>query len=76
MICGFECNHKYTLRLMREDNLLCLRAPRSVIKTTDSRHGFALYPNLAAEMVLTGINQLWVADITTSDYCASSSTWR
>jgi putative transposase len=61
---GFECNHKRTLRLMREDNLLCLRAPHSFIKTTDSRHGFAIYPNLAAEMVLTGINQLWVADIT------------
>src|SRR5262245_14197992 len=61
---GFECNHKRTLRLMRQDNLLCLRAPRSFIKTTDSRHGFATYPNLAAKMILTGINQLWVADIT------------
>lgn len=61
---GFECNHKRTLRLMRQDNLLCLREPHSFIKTTDSQHGFAIYPNLAAELVLTGINQLWVADIT------------
>jgi transposase InsO family protein len=32
--------------------------------TTDSNHGRKVYPNLAAEMTLTGINQLWVADIT------------
>jgi transposase InsO family protein len=32
--------------------------------TTDSHHPFAVYPNLAAGMKLTDVNQLWVADIT------------
>ena len=48
---------------MREDNLLCLRK-RSFIRTTDSRHSLAVYPNLVPELTLTSINQLWVADIT------------
>ncbi len=50
-------------RIMREDNLLCLRRRKFVI-TTDSDHDRPVYPNRAREMVLTGINQLWVADIT------------
>ena len=48
---------------MREDNLLCLRKRKFVV-TTDSKHGRKVYPNLAREMTLTGINQLWIADIT------------
>jgi len=60
---GQLVNHKRVRRLMREDNLLCVRR-RSFVRTTDSRHGFTVYPNLAREMVLTDINQLWVADIT------------
>jgi transposase InsO family protein len=34
------------------------------VATTDSRHGHPVYPNLAAKMNLTDVNQLWVADIT------------
>jgi len=60
---GQRVNHKRVRRLMREDNLLCVRR-RSFVRTTDSRHGFRVYPNLARKMVLTDINQLWVADIT------------
>lgn len=60
---GYVANHKRVLRLMREDNLLCLRR-RSFIRTTDSCHSLRVYPNLAADLVLTNINQLWVADIT------------
>lgn len=60
---GQVVNHKRVRRIMREDNLLCLRR-RSFVRTTDSRHGLTVYPNLAREMSLTGINQLWVADIT------------
>jgi putative transposase len=60
---GVEANHKRVLRLMREDNLLCLRK-RSFIRTTDSRHGLAVYPNLVPELTITSINQLWIADIT------------
>lgn len=60
---GVEANHKRVLRLMREDNLLCMRK-RSFVRTTDSKHGLALYPNLVPGLRLTGINQLWVSDIT------------
>jgi transposase InsO family protein len=60
---GQQVNHKRVRRLMREDNLLCLRR-RSFLHTTDSLHGFKVYPNLARKMVLSDINQLWVADIT------------
>jgi len=60
---GVVVNHKRVLRLMRADNLLVVRKQRFVL-TTDSRHGYAVYSNLAARVQLTGINQLWVADIT------------
>ena len=56
-------NHKRVLRIMREDNLLCLRRRKFVV-TTDSNHDRPVYPNLAGEMSLTGLDQLWVADIT------------
>jgi putative transposase len=56
-------NHKRVLRLMRADNLLALRKRRYVL-TTDSRHPFAIYPNLVPRLVVNRINQLWVADIT------------
>ena len=60
---GHQVNHKRVLRLMREDNLLCLRKMK-YISTTDSGHSLPVYSNLAADMALSGINQLWVADIT------------
>src|SRR5262245_15266650 len=60
---GFDINHKRALRMMREDNLLCVRRRRFVI-TTDSRHNLPIYPNLTGQVVPTAINQLWVADIT------------
>ena len=60
---GWEINHKRVHRIMREDNLLCVRK-RKVIVTTNSNHGRRVYPNLAPKMVLTDVDQLWVADIT------------
>jgi putative transposase len=60
---GVVANHKRVLRLMRADNLLAVRKRRFVV-TTDARHGYAVYANLATRLQLTGINQLWVADIT------------
>jgi transposase InsO family protein len=60
---GVNANHKRVLRLMREDNLLCLRK-RRFFSTTDSRHSLLVYPNLLPELTITAINQLWVADIT------------
>jgi transposase InsO family protein len=60
---GLIVNHKRVARLMREDQLLAVRQRRFVF-TTDSDHELEVYCNLAARMQLTGINQLWVADIT------------
>jgi len=61
---GWQANHKRVLRLMREDNLLALRHKPFVPMTTDSRHGWRIVPNLARGLELTGLDQLWVADIT------------
>jgi len=60
---GRKVNHKRVLRLMREDNLLVLRKKRFV-STTDSDHDLPVYSNLAADTQVTGIDQLWVADLT------------
>src|SRR5262245_635691 len=60
---GWKVNPKRVYRLMREDNLLCVRKRKFVV-TTDSNHSRKLYPNLARQMSLTGVDQLWVADIT------------
>jgi putative transposase len=61
---GIVVNHKRVLRLMRQDNLLCLRKRAFVPQTTDSRHDWEIVPNLARGLRLTGMDQLWVADIT------------
>ncbi len=60
---GWRVNAKRVYRLMREDNLLCVRK-RRFVATTDSNHARPIYPNLAREMALSGVDQLWVADIT------------
>ena len=60
---NFDVNHKRVLRLLREDNLLCVRR-RAFMATTNSRHSLPVYANLARDMQVTAINQLWIADIT------------
>jgi transposase InsO family protein len=60
---GWTVNRKRVQRLLRQDNLLCLRKRRFVV-TTDSDHPWPVYRNLARSMVLTGTDQLWRADIT------------
>jgi len=60
---GLAVNHKRVLRLMREDNLLAVQ-PREFVVTTDSNHSLEVAVNLAQRLNLSGINQLWVADIT------------
>jgi putative transposase len=60
---GLLVNHKRVARLMREDNLLAVQ-PRAWVATTNSGHELEVYMNLAARMKVTGINQLWLADIT------------
>jgi len=60
---GMLVNHKRVARIMREDNLVAVQ-PRAFVITTASQHAFEVYLNLASRMELTGVNQLWVADIT------------
>jgi putative transposase len=60
---GMSVNHKRVARLMRADNLLAAQ-PKAFAVTTDSEHELEVYLNLAGRMKLTGIHQLWVADIT------------
>jgi transposase InsO family protein len=60
---NWKVNHKRVLRMMREDNLLCLRR-KSFLVTTDSRHVLPVYPNVAQSMRPDAVNQLWAADIT------------
>jgi transposase InsO family protein len=60
---GWTVNPKRVYRLMREDNLLCVRRRKFVV-TTDSGHARKVYPNLARDMIITDVDQLWVADIT------------
>jgi putative transposase len=60
---GWTVNAKRVYRLMRQDNLLCVRK-RKFVMTTDSNHGRKVYPNLARDKLLTGTDQLWRADIT------------
>jgi putative transposase len=60
---GWKVNPKRVYRILREDNLLCVRRRKFVV-TTDSHHGRKVYPNLASQMVVTDVDQLWVADIT------------
>ena len=55
-------NHKRLVRIMREDNLLALRKPLFKPPTTNSRHTWRIWPNLARhlkvdpEVALRGAN--------------------
>ena len=60
---GWDVGETRVRRLMREDNLLCVRKRKFVV-TTDSNHRRKIYPNLARNMVLTCTDQLWIADVT------------
>jgi putative transposase len=60
---GYEVGAKKVRRLMKQDNLLAVRH-RKFVATTHSDHEFVVYPNLAEQLIVTDVNQLWVADIT------------
>ena len=56
---GMSVNHKRVLRIMREESLLCHLKKRFVVRTTDSRHGLPVYPNVLTDAVLTAPDQAW-----------------
>ena len=50
--------------MQRKYELFPIRWKSFKIATTDSKHGYKVYPNLLVGLTLTGIDQAWVADIT------------
>lgn len=60
---GIRVNHKKLRRIMSKFNLFT-EVKKAFVKTTDSDHDFEVYPNLICEMLVTDVNQVWVADIT------------
>ena len=73
---GWPVNRKRIARIMREDNLLALRKPAFRPATTDSRHSWRIWPNLAPHLQPMAVDQLWVADITYVRLAEASSIWR
>jgi putative transposase len=71
---GFRVNHKKVLRLMRERELLS-KPRRRWVRTTDSAHGYKIYPNLLPEGPVTAPNQVWIADLTYSGSSWVLYTW-
>jgi putative transposase len=59
----YRVNHKRVLRIMREQSWLCKLCRRGQ-RTTQSDHGLPIYPNLLRDAEITGLNQVWLADIT------------
>jgi transposase InsO family protein len=57
-------NSKKVRKIMKQENLVCRRKKAFKPVTTDSNHGFRIYPNLAKDLIVIGLNQLWVSDIT------------
>ena len=60
---GWRVNHKKVLRMMKESDLLC-QVKRKRVKTTDSKHGFPMYPNRIKGLAIIRLNQVWISDIT------------
>jgi transposase InsO family protein len=57
-------NGKKVLRIMKKYNLICRRKKLFKPVTTQSDHDYEIYPNLIKNIEVTGLNQVWVADIT------------
>lgn len=61
---GWLVNHKKVDRIMREKGWSCRPRKKKWVTTTDSNHGFQIYPNLIKGLKISAVNQVWVADIT------------
>ena len=72
---GWEVNHKRVARIMREESLQC-QVKRRWVKTTDSDHGYRVYPNRLKGLKVTRPNQVWVADITYIRIVEGFCIWR
>ena len=56
-------NHKKVLKMMQEMGIQG-RIKYKYVSTTDSKHNNKVYSNLVKDKELSGINQVWCADIT------------
>lgn len=61
---GVIVNHKKIARIMRENGWSVRPRKKKWVRTTDSNHRHPVYPNLIKDLTVTGLNQVWVADIT------------
>jgi len=68
---GVKCGRDKLFDWLREDGLL-IKPPRRYVQTTNSKHHFKRYGNLAKDMSVTAPEQLWVSDIT---YVRSNEGW-
>lgn len=60
---GLLVNHKRVERVMRQEGLCARRPERRFKVTTDSRHPYPVYPNLAKGLNPAGPDRLWVCDL-------------
>jgi transposase InsO family protein len=60
---GVRVGERRLRRVMREFGLQA-RIKRAFVRTTDSRHSHRCYPNLLPGRKVTGLNQVWVSDLT------------
>lgn len=61
---GQRVNHKRLRRVMGKYGLKIQIKRAFFVKTTDSEHGYPRYANLLKGKEITGVNQVWVSDIT------------
>lgn len=61
---GTQVNSKVIRRLMRERGIGCKQKKGFVVHTTDSNHPYPIYPNQVKDLIVTRLNQVWIADIT------------
>jgi len=61
---SMQVNHKKVNKIMKEDGLICRRKKAFRPVTTDSNHNYNIYPNFIKNLEVTGLNHVWVADIT------------
>jgi transposase InsO family protein len=60
---GLKVGRDKLFDILREHDML-VKCKKASCKTTDSYHRFHKYKNLVKDMVVTEVNQVWVADIT------------
>lgn len=61
---GLVVNSKRLRRVMRAHGLCADVRKIFRVATTDSQHGFAVFPHVLPTVTITGPNQVWAADLT------------